>query len=422
LINLKTYDPEDLPSDGLVIFIVPTYTDGTPNEETLGFYNWLEDVSNDFRISKVFLQNVKYAIFGLGDKNYGENFATVAKKFDVFLHKLSATRILALGEGDAQYSEEQFDVWMTKLWPSLLAHLGKKELLASYKRNRYLQAKNIVEKDEEKEKEKDIEEEAEESDDDEDTHGEPLVDVEDLGKMLNKEKEPEEDPNTPLKEMITPSLRKALTKEGYKLIGTHSGVKLCRWTKAMLRGRGGCYKHTFYGIESYRCMEMTPSLACANKCVFCWRHHKNPVGKEWKWKMDDPDFLIEGAISNHQTMIKTMKGVPGVIPERYNEAFKIRHCALSLVGEPIIYPEINQFINNLHSRGISSFLVTNAQFPDRIEQLKPVTQLYISVDAATPESLKKRLIALYLQIFGSVFLLVLINYLRKDNELYFVLL
>jgi hypothetical protein len=24
-------------------------------------------------------------------------------------------------------------------------------------------------------------------------------------------------------------------------------------------------KHTFYGIESHRCMEATPSLACANK-------------------------------------------------------------------------------------------------------------------------------------------------------------
>ena len=44
----------------------------------------------------------------------------------------------------------------------------------------------------------------------------------------------------------------------------------------MLRGRGGCYKHAFYGIESHRCMEATPSLACANKCVFCWRHHTNP--------------------------------------------------------------------------------------------------------------------------------------------------
>ena len=31
--------------------------------------------------------------------------------------------------------------------------------------------------------------------------------------------------------------------------------------------RGGCYKHTFYGIVSYQCMEATPSLACANKCA-----------------------------------------------------------------------------------------------------------------------------------------------------------
>ena len=36
-------------------------------------------------------------------------------------------------------------------------------------------------------------------------------------------------------------------------------------------------------------MEATPSLACANKCVFCWRHHSNPVGTEWKWLMDEPD-------------------------------------------------------------------------------------------------------------------------------------
>ena len=33
------------------------------------------------------------------------------------------------------------------------------------------------------------------------------------------------------REMITPMLRSALEKQGYKLIGTHSGVKLCRWTK-----------------------------------------------------------------------------------------------------------------------------------------------------------------------------------------------
>ena len=74
-------------------------------------------------------------------------------------------------------------------------------------------------------------------------------------------------------EMVTPSAQ-----------GADRGLQADRVT---LRGQasagpstscagGGCYKHTFYGITSYQCMEATPSLACANKCVFCWRHHKNP--------------------------------------------------------------------------------------------------------------------------------------------------
>lgn len=33
--------------------------------------------------------------------------------------------------------------------------------------------------------------------------------------------------------------RKSLVKEGYKIIGSHSAVKLCRWTKHQLRGRVG---------------------------------------------------------------------------------------------------------------------------------------------------------------------------------------
>ncbi|NXN37102.1 TYW1 synthase, partial [Rhinoptilus africanus] len=176
---------------------------------------------------------------------------------------------------------------------------------------------------------------------------------------------------------------------GYKLIGSHSGVKLCRWTKSMLRGRGGCYKHTFYGIESHRCMEATPSLACANKCVFCWRHHTNPVGTEWRWKMDQPEVILQEAIENHQNMIKQFKGVSGVKADRFEEAMAAKHCALSLVGEPIMYPEINRFVKLLHQHGISSFLVTNAQFPDEIRNLEPVTQLYVSVDASTKESLKR---------------------------------
>jgi len=165
-------------------------------------------------------------------------------------------------------------------------------------------------------------------------------------------------------------------------------VKLCRWTKHQLRGRGGCYKHSFYGITSYQCMEATPSLACANKCVFCWRHHKNPTGTEWKWKMDEPLQIVAEGIELHRKMIRECKGIPGVKPDRFEAAMQVRHCALSLVGEPIMYPRINELLRDLHRRKISTFLVTNAQFPEAIRTLEPVTQLYVSIDAATPDALK----------------------------------
>lgn len=65
----------------------------------------------------------------------------------------------------------------------------------------------------------------------------------------------------------------------------------------------------------------------------------------------------------------------GVKMERLSEGLSPRHCALSLVGEPIMYPEINALVDELHRRHISTFLVTNAQFPDRIRMLKPITQV-----------------------------------------------
>ncbi|GBE62133.1 tRNA wybutosine-synthesizing 1 homolog [Babesia ovata] len=108
--------------------------------------------------------------------------------------------------------------------------------------------------------------------------------------------------------MVTETQRQSLTKQGYKIIGEHSAIKLCRWTKARVRGHGGCYKHTFYGIKSNQCMEMTPSLACANKCVFCWRHHTNPALTRWKGTIDDPDFLAEESVKAHLRLIKELKG------------------------------------------------------------------------------------------------------------------
>ena len=64
-------------------------------------------------------------------------------------------------------------------------------------------------------------------------------------------------------------------------------------------------------------------------------------------------------------------------------------AAVPLHANPLLAPTCPQeFLDLAHARGISSFMVTNAQFPEHMEKLKPCTQLYISVDAPTKEELK----------------------------------
>ncbi|KAM6192527.1 S-adenosyl-L-methionine-dependent tRNA 4-demethylwyosine synthase TYW1-like isoform 2-T2 [Sarcoramphus papa] len=434
VISMGDYDPDDCLSEettsrNICVFLVATYTDGQPTESAAWFCKWLEEAANDFRFGKTYLKGLRYAVFGLGNSVYVDHYNTVGRNIDRWLWMLSASRIMTRAEGDCNVAqskhgsiEADFEAWKAKFLSRLqaLCRGEKKPCSGKCKKGKCKspgkQSKESSDHEhraseyENTEAEELSETSSEEEADAEEAGGmNSVIDVEDLGNIMShmkkakRERELEEgDVGTSLthenarrteegekREMITPALREALTKQGYKLIGSHSGVKLCRWTKSMLRGRGGCYKHTFYGIESHRCMEATPSLACANKCVFCWRHHTNPVGTEWRWKMDQPEMILQEAIENHQNMIKQFKGVSGVKADRFEEAMTAKHCALSLVGEPIMYPEINRFVKLLHQHSISSFLVTNAQFPDEIRNLEPVTQLYVSVDASTKESLKR---------------------------------
>ncbi|XP_061733624.1 S-adenosyl-L-methionine-dependent tRNA 4-demethylwyosine synthase TYW1 isoform X1 [Nerophis ophidion] len=424
VIDMKEYDPEDhlieeCTSKSVCVFLVATYTDGQPTENAQWFCKWLEEASTDFRYGNTYLKGLRYAVFGLGNSVYVGHYNTVGKHLDKWLWMLSGARIMTRGEGDSNVVKSvngsvqaDFLAWKVKFMNRLQDLCEDETKNCCGKSN--TSCVTTQGQGEDVEENASLvnscseEEPFESSSDEEGSHPSgSVLDVEDLGSMMSSVKgakqsgggdqmvkrsrkgarkgETEEE----RREMITPALRVALTKQGYKLIGSHSGVKLCRWTKSMLRGRGGCYKHTFYGIESHRCMETTPSLACANKCVFCWRHHTNPVGTEWRWKMDPAEKILQDALEKHQNMIRQFRGVPGVKAERYEEGLSARHCALSLVGEPIMYPEINDFIRLLHSRHISTFLVTNAQFPEEIRTLVPVTQLYVSVDASTKESLKK---------------------------------
>ncbi len=376
-------DAEDLTETRCAVFVLATYENGTPPDECADAEAQLLEAARDFRHGAAALSNLHYAIFGCGNSEYARvHFNAFARRVDRALKTLGAKRVIRRADGDDidNRLEEQFEQWCEAALPRLTAAAA-----ARATRTAAAAAARAAEDTTTTATERDEVESAGEDDGD-DMEG--VVDVEDLASALVKRPAPAACADAPPLEMVSPALRKALTKQGYKVVGSHSGVKLCRWTKAMLRGRGGCYKHTFYGIESHRCMEATPSLACANKCVFCWRHHDNPVGTSFRWQVDEPRALLDGMEEGHKQMIKQMRGVPGVKPERFAEASKVRHCALSLVGEPIIYPRINEFLDDLHARRISSFMVTNAQFPAQMETLRPVTNLYISIDAPTKEQLK----------------------------------
>ena len=408
----KTHDPTQHVSY-FYLLLLPTYNISTALDN---FLSHLQETHHDFRIDTAPLSGLAgYSVFGFGDREgwrtVEEGFCSQAIEVDKWMARLTERkRAFPLGLGDVKSdAAERLEEWrdgVVKVLLDIAAHGGLGEGVVG--------SGDAVESDEEDPPK--IEEEAEFKVRKPAKRKRPqqesrIDDVEDLGSKARSQIDDAirpESTSSPLPIDLTttssttsaPPAPKAmvpvnsptysaLTKQGYTIIGSHSGVKICRWTKSALRGRGSCYKYSFYGIKSHLCMETTPSLSCSNKCVFCWRHGTNPVGTTWRWQVDPPDLIFAGAKEGHYKKIKMLRGVPGVRASRFQEAMKIRHCALSLVGEPIFYPHINEFLALLHKEYISSFLVCNAQHPDQLAALNPVTQLYVSIDASNAESLRK---------------------------------
>lgn len=399
------------------LLLIPSYNIDTALDNFLAL---LKETHNDFRIDTAPLSDVLgYSVFGFGDQQgwptEADGFCSQAIEVDRWMAKLTAKkRAYPLGLGDVRSNNKRrFQEWSDGISKTLVNIIANGDLGEG--------VSGSGDAEESDEEEQDVKE-YDEADSltvttigssrrKQQKHPARVDDLEDLGLKA----QPDQDQNSlqggktsPIpvdftsyppsqtsapgpKPMVpaTSPTHAALTKQGYTIIGTHSGVKICRWTKSALRGRGSCYKYSFYGIKSHLCMETTPSLSCSNKCVFCWRHGTNPVGTSWRWQVDPPEMIFNGAKEGHYKKIKMMRGVPGLRAERFQEAMHIRHCALSLVGEPIFYPHINEFLEMLHKEHISSFLVCNAQHPDHLQALQTVTQLYVSIDASNAESLRK---------------------------------
>jgi tRNA wybutosine-synthesizing protein 1 len=183
-----------------------------------------------------------------------------------------------------------------------------------------------------------------------------------------------------------------LERSGYRFVGEHehSAVKVCHWTRKSLLDRGVCYKEQFYGhdlgIQSHRCLQLTPGLPfCDHRCIFCWRN-TDVTNPSWIGEVDEPGDILEGAIFAQRKLLSGFKGNPATNMKKWREAQEPKHCAISLAGEPTLYPKINELIEECGRRGMTSFLVTNGQHPEVLERIAEPTQLYISVVAPDPKT------------------------------------
>lgn len=170
-------------------------------------------------------------------------------------------------------------------------------------------------------------------------------------------------------------------KQGYRIVGAHSAVKVCHWTKERLLRNRGCYKSRFYGIESHRCLQMTPSVAwCQHRCIFCWRPIEHTIGNEIDFEVDEPGFIVEESIKKQRVLLSGFKGNDKTDKQEVEEAFEPKHVAISLSGEPTNYPRIDELIREFNKRDLTTFLVTNGQNPEALKSVRP-TQLYLSLIA-----------------------------------------
>lgn len=177
-----------------------------------------------------------------------------------------------------------------------------------------------------------------------------------------------------------------LESSGYRFVGSHNhaAAKICHWTKQSILDKGVCYKEKFYGIESHRCLQMAPAVPnCQQKCEFCWRD-LSYTQTQWEEEYDDPKTIIDEAVKAQNNLLCGFFGNDKANKEKLEESKTPTNAAISLAGEPMLYPEIDELIAEFNRRNFTTFVVSNGQCVDKLKNLENEPyQLYLSLDAPT---------------------------------------
>lgn len=192
---------------------------------------------------------------------------------------------------------------------------------------------------------------------------------------------------------IKSTIQQQLKKAKYG-ISDHSTVELCHWTKKSFKGEESCYKHKFYGISTHQCMEFSPAgMYCENRCVYCWRPMEFYDSLEMNpQNVAEPEDIVTNLMVERRKLIMGFYGDPKAITKKLDESLLPAHYAISLSGEPTMYPKLPQLIRYLKTLPAtkSIFLVTNGQEPQMLKRLQDEdalpTQIYLSTNAADRDS------------------------------------
>lgn len=111
ILALNDYEQANLAAGGKAVIISSTWGDGEPPDNAVNFWSWLSAESAPR------LENLHFAVLGLGDKNYSD-FCGASKKFDTRLEALGAKRLAPRCECDVDY-EAPTNSWIEGLWEKL---------------------------------------------------------------------------------------------------------------------------------------------------------------------------------------------------------------------------------------------------------------------------------------------------------------
>ncbi|KAI1617012.1 NADPH-ferrihemo protein reductase [Exophiala viscosa] len=128
--DISEYDHHtiaELSQSQYAIFIMSTYGEGDPSDNSTSFLSWLKSKPEES------LQNLRFAAFGCGNSNY-KHYNAVIDTVVTSLQGFGAKLVLPVGKADEAKAttDEDFLEWKTTLFAGLCTQLGLTEREAEY--------------------------------------------------------------------------------------------------------------------------------------------------------------------------------------------------------------------------------------------------------------------------------------------------